>query len=183
MNCFVFGSYTSICLALGPGSGKYLANLFIAPSLQNAGCCCGARIRAVTHTRPWLSIVTLRGSADRCQIFSFPQNGDAGVSVSIGGALDGTLISSRGVLARIEHGNDVGALDGSVDQPVRVHRRRALVGRGHISSSAGRQGPVPHRDHEVALEAGRTWRGLWDKRPRRCDRSNRRTPCAAPPCA
>src|SRR6266705_794213 len=40
VNCFVFGSYISICLALGPASGKYLANLLIDPSLQNAGCCC-----------------------------------------------------------------------------------------------------------------------------------------------
>src|SRR5439155_25222316 len=35
--CFVFGSYSSTCLPLGPGSGKYFANVFIAPSLQNAG--------------------------------------------------------------------------------------------------------------------------------------------------
>src|SRR5437773_11059855 len=90
--CPVFGSYISTCLALGPGIGKYLANLLVAPSLQNAGCCCAARVRAVTHTRPRLSIVPLRGSADRCQIFSSPQNGDAGVSVSSWGAPDGTLI-------------------------------------------------------------------------------------------
>src|SRR6202521_2775215 len=86
VNCFVFGSYISICLALGPGIGKYWANLLFDPSLQNAGCSFGARIGAVTHTCPWLSIATLRGSADRCQTFSFPQNGDAAVSVSIGGA-------------------------------------------------------------------------------------------------
>src|ERR1700687_2562846 len=92
VNCFVFGSYISICLPLGPGIGKYLADLLVAPSLQNAGCCCGARIRAVTHTRPWLSIATLRGSADRCQIFSFPQYGDAAVLVSIGAGVDGILM-------------------------------------------------------------------------------------------
>src|SRR5262249_56289772 len=28
VNCFVFGSNNSICLALGPAIGKYLANLF-----------------------------------------------------------------------------------------------------------------------------------------------------------
>src|SRR5262245_6096506 len=93
VNCFVLGSYISICLALGPWSGKYLANLLSVPSLQNAGCCSGARIRAVTNTRPWLSITTLRGSDARAQIFSVPQYGDAGVSVSIWGAWDGTLIS------------------------------------------------------------------------------------------
>src|SRR5215831_7591883 len=50
-------------------------------------------MRAVTKTRPWLSMTTLRGSADRAQIFSPPQIGDAGVSVSIGGAFDGSLIA------------------------------------------------------------------------------------------
>src|SRR5438094_4813398 len=38
-------------------------------------------------------MTTLRGSADRAQIFSVPQNGDAGVSVSICGAFDGSVIS------------------------------------------------------------------------------------------
>src|SRR5207249_6026426 len=92
VNCFVFGSYISTCLALGPGSGKYLANLFIDPSLQNAGCCCGGRIRAVNHTRPWLSIAALRGSADRCQIFSVPKYGESGVLSSITGPFEGILI-------------------------------------------------------------------------------------------
>src|SRR5262245_4018308 len=39
-------------------------------------------------------MTTLRGSADRAQIFSSPQNGDAGVSVSSPGAFDGSLISA-----------------------------------------------------------------------------------------
>src|SRR5436853_1913664 len=92
VTCFVLGSYISICRALGPGSGKYLANLFIEPSLQNSGCCWAARVRAVTHTRPWLSIATLRGSDDRCHTFSSPQYGDVGVLVSIGGAFEGILM-------------------------------------------------------------------------------------------
>src|SRR5262249_61678219 len=93
VNCFVFGSYNSICLALGPAIGKYLANLFADPSLQNAGCCCGARVRAVTHTRPLASIATLRGSACRCQIFSFPPTGGSGVVAASTGPLAGILIS------------------------------------------------------------------------------------------
>src|SRR5207247_110484 len=60
VNCFVFGSYISTCLAVGPGSGKYFEYSF-DPSLQNAGCCGGARVRAVSHTRPWLSIAPRRG--------------------------------------------------------------------------------------------------------------------------
>src|SRR5881397_1282504 len=91
VNCFVFGSYISTCLALGPGSGKYFEYLF-DPSLQNAGCCCGARVRAVSHTRPWLSIAALRGSACRCQIFSVPQYGESGVLSSITGPFEGILI-------------------------------------------------------------------------------------------
>src|SRR4029077_18474755 len=90
VNCFVFGSYISTCRVLVV-SGKYLENLF-DPSLQNAGCSCGARVRAVTHTRPWLSIAGLRGSDCRCQIFSVPQYGDAGVLLSIRGPFDGILI-------------------------------------------------------------------------------------------
>src|SRR5262245_18559467 len=93
VNCFDFGSYSWICLLLGPGSGKYLANLFVAPSLQNAGCCWGARIRAVTHTRLLESITTLRGSAWRCQIFSSPHTGERGVFPSSTGPFDGILIS------------------------------------------------------------------------------------------
>src|SRR5437870_3925682 len=93
VNSFVFGSNNSICRALGPAIGKYFANLFVDRSLQNAGCCCGARVRAVTQTRPLASIATLRGSACRCQILSVPQYGDAGVLASSTGAPDGILIS------------------------------------------------------------------------------------------
>src|SRR5207247_2977014 len=93
VNCFVFGSYNSICLALGPGIAKYLANLFVEPSLQNAGCCCGARVRAVTHTRPLPSIATLRGSACSCQIFSSPHTGERGVLELSTRTLVGVLIS------------------------------------------------------------------------------------------
>src|SRR5262245_41319061 len=93
VNCFDFGSYSWICLLLGPGNGKYLANLFVAPSLQNAGCCWGARIRAVTHTRSFASITTLRGSACRCHTFSSPQTGERGVFASSTGPFDGILIS------------------------------------------------------------------------------------------
>ena len=64
----------------------------------------------------------------------------------------------RLVLPRIEHRKNVGRLDGSVDQPVRVQRWRPLVRASGIAPSAGRQGPVPHRDHEVALETGGTRR-------------------------
>jgi hypothetical protein len=39
-----------------------------------------------------LSIATLRGSDDRCQIGSVPQYGDGGLLPSMVGALDGTLI-------------------------------------------------------------------------------------------
>src|SRR5262249_51619670 len=46
-------------------------------------------------------MTTLRGSADRAQIFSAPQYGDAGVSVSICGARDGSLIS----VARFSRGS------------------------------------------------------------------------------
>src|SRR5215813_10424026 len=38
-------------------------------------------------------MATLRGSACRCQIFSVPQYGDAGVFASSTGAFDGSLIS------------------------------------------------------------------------------------------
>src|SRR6266850_3798129 len=93
VNCVVFGSYNSICRALGPDIGKYFANLFAAASLQNAGCCCGARVRAVTHTRPLASIATLRGSDCRCQIFSSPHAGERGVLASSTGPFDGILIS------------------------------------------------------------------------------------------
>jgi len=62
------------------------------------------------------------------------------------------------VLVRIEHGNDVGALDRSVDESVRVHRRRAVVGRGDIGPAAGGQRPVPQGDDDVAFDAGRTRR-------------------------
>src|SRR5688572_30222217 len=93
VNCFAFGSYSWTCLLLGPGSGKYFANLLVAPSLQNAGCCCGARFRAVTQTRPLPSIATLRGSACRCQIFSSPHIGERGVLASSTGPFDGILIS------------------------------------------------------------------------------------------
>src|SRR3989475_11753748 len=93
VNCFVLGSYSWICLALGRAIGKYFANLFVVASVQYAGCCCGARIRAVTHTRPLPSIATLRGSDCRCQIFSSPHTGERGVLASSTGPLDGILIS------------------------------------------------------------------------------------------
>src|ERR1051325_10538331 len=50
-------------------------------------------MRAVTQTWPFTSMATLRGSAWRCQIFSLPQYGDAGVLASSTGAFDGSLIS------------------------------------------------------------------------------------------
>src|SRR3989442_11054264 len=89
----VVGAYNSLCRALGLATGKYLANLFVDPSLQNPGCCCGARVRAVTQTRPLPSIATLRGSACRCQIFSSPHTGERGVLASSTGPPDGILIS------------------------------------------------------------------------------------------
>ena len=65
---------------------------------------------------------------------------------------------ARGVRARIEHRQDVGALVWPVDQPVRVHRWMALVGGGRIAAAAGWQPPVPHRDDEVAFDTDGTRR-------------------------
>ena len=49
-------------------------------------------------------------------------------------------------------------MDGSVNQSVRIQRGVALVGGGDITPPARRHCPVPHRDHQVALDArGTGW--------------------------
>ena len=112
----------------------------------------------MTHTRPLASIATLRGSACRCQIFSSPHTGERGVLASSTGPFDGILISVVEFVRGSSTARMSERLDGAVDRPVRVQRWSALVGASRIAPPAGRQRPVPHRDHEVALDTGGTRR-------------------------
>ena len=57
----VFWSYIETCFP-PVLSGKYLANRFADPSLQNAGCWSDGRWRAAIHTRAFSSTAALRGS-------------------------------------------------------------------------------------------------------------------------
>jgi hypothetical protein len=96
-----------------------------------------------------------------------PQNGDAGCRCRAA-RLDGTLIC----VARFSRGSTTAMMsgfDGSVDQSVRVHRRRALVGGGRISPSAGRKGPV-HIEITRLRSRGRRTAAPWDRRPRKSRR-------------
>ena len=77
------------------------------------------------------------------------------------GRVRGKLDLARCVRARIEHRQDVGALVRPIHQPVRVVCWIALVGGGRIAAAAGRQPPVPHRDHEIAFDADGTRRRFW----------------------
>ena len=66
----------------------------------------------------------------------------------------------RFVPHRIEHREVVGALlERAIEQAVRIEGRIAAVGRHDIVQIGLRVRPVPHRDHDVALEPLRTRRG------------------------
>ena len=64
-----------------------------------------------------------------------------------------------GVRLRIEHRDVVGAqLERAVQQTVRIDRRLAAIRRHHVVQVRLRIRPIPHRDHDVALDALRPWR-------------------------
>src|SRR5262245_21733649 len=99
-------------------------------------------------------MTTLRGSADRAQIFSVPQYGDAGVSVSICGAFDGSLISvalfSRGSMTAMmselwmdPYSNPLAFIVG-VRSSVAATSVRLLVGsaQSHIETTTLRSRPA-----------------------------------------
>ena len=75
------------------------------------------------------------------------------------GVAVGMLDLPRLIGDRIEHGHHVGALLGrSVDQAVGVDARIALVGGDRIVQIRLGSGPLPHADHDVALDALRPLR-------------------------
>ena len=73
----------------------------------------------------------------------------------------GNLDAADGVVHRIEYRQIIAAfLRRTVDQAVRVHAGVALVGGDFVVEIHFRAGPVPLRDHDVALEALRPRRRL-----------------------
>ena len=75
------------------------------------------------------------------------------------GIANGQRNLADGVGLRIEHRHVVGAqLERAIERAVGVQRRVAAIGRHHVVQVRLRIGPVPHRDHDVALDALRTRR-------------------------
>ena len=70
------------------------------------------------------------------------------------GIANGQRNLADGVGLRIEHRHVVRAeLERAIEQAVRVEGGIAAIGRHHVVQVRLRIGPVPHRDHDVALEA------------------------------
>ena len=132
------------------------------PALQKSGFS-GGRTAEVSHSRFFSSSIGLCTLFLLVQMTSSPQYGDGVRHLRVGRRRVRIAHRQRNaagrVLHRIEHRHVVGAqLERAVNRPVRIEPRVAAIGRHRIVQVRFRIGPVPLRDHDVALDAARARR-------------------------